>query len=225
MSTIGKRVKAGRRLQNWSQADLGKKLGVSQAAISEIERDITKESALIVPIAKLYGVDAEELLTGKKPLSTDNQTKEESLAASLFKEGAVIPAYDAKALYGNDIIENDVSMAKTLSFQCQILDRRNSAEPESLAVTYASGSGMRPTIEDGQTLLINTLDTEPQSSKVYLVCIGGRLFLKRFIYTPACWLLRSDNPDKMTYPNFEISHEDMKELDIQGRVVWRGGEM
>lgn len=225
MSTVGARVKAGRRLMNWSQADLGKKLGVSQAAISEIERDITKESSLIVPIAKLYGVDAEELLTGVKKEGQQQKSGRESLAGTLLQEGVIIPAYDAKALYGKDIIENDVTMAEPLSFQSKLLDRRNVAIPESLAVAYASGSGMRPTIEDGQTLLINTLDKEPQSSKVYLVCIGGRLFLKRFIYTPACWLLRSDNPDKMTYPNFEISHDDMKELDIQGRVVWRGGEM
>ena len=221
MSTIGERVKAGRRLMNWSQKDLGKRIGVSQAAISEIERNITKESSLIVPIAKLYGMTYEELLTGDNPAGgKDSSSKDAAL-----NQGIVIPSYNAKSLYGNDIIENDVTMAEPLFFQRNLLDKRYAAITDSLAVANANGSGMRPTIEDEQTLIISLLDKEPQSSKVYLVCIGGRLFLKRFVYTPACWLLRSDNPDKMTYPNFEISHDEMKALDIQGRIVWRGGVM
>ena len=44
MKTLGERVKEERKKRRWSQADLGVKVGVSQAAISEIERDVPKSS-------------------------------------------------------------------------------------------------------------------------------------------------------------------------------------
>ena len=37
--------------------------------------------------------------------------------------------------------------------------------------------------------------------------------------------MRSDNNDKNTYPDIELSHERMSQIDIQGRVVWQAGTL
>ena len=36
---------------------------------------------------------------------------------------------------------------------------------------------------------------------------------------------RSDNLDKQQYPDIEISSENMNLIQVEGRVVWRGGSL
>ena len=220
--TVGKRVKALRVRRGWSQADLGARLGVTQAAISEIERDVTKQSGLLIPMATLFGIDAQELLTGVK---VSDETKAALDAASNLpaNDSVVIKPYCPKAIFGDGVAENDVAFSEALPFSRRALDYYQMPHVDDLATFRANGDGMRPTIEDGQLIMLNLADTVPESSKVYLVCMDNRLFIKRFVYTPAGWLLRSDNPDKLTYPDFKLTNEDMATLDIQGRIVWRAG--
>lgn len=221
-STIGDRVKAHRLKRGWSQAGLGSRLGVTQAAISEIERDVTKQSGLLIPMATLFGVDAQELLTGIK-ISDDAKAAFNAANHIPLHDGVIIKPYHAKTIFGDDVAENDVGTCEPLPFSRRLLDFYRLPHVNDLAVLRAHGAGMSPTIEDGQLLLLNKLETIPESSKIYLVCMDKRLFIKRFVYTPAGWLLRSDNPDKLTYPDFNVSNEDMAKLQIQGRIAWRGG--
>ncbi|MFB4202164.1 helix-turn-helix transcriptional regulator, partial [Bacillus subtilis] len=80
-------------------------------------------------------------------------------------------------------------------------------------------------INDGQVLLVDVTDTTPKSSKVYLICIDGQLYIKRLINMVDKWVMRSDNSDKNTYPDIELSAENMSQIDIQGRVVWQAGTL
>lgn len=218
--TIGQRVKEQREKLRLSQAALGKKLKVTQAAISEIERDITKSSKLFVPMANLFGMNVNELITGIKP--PDNESATDASSQPTL-DSAFINPYNPQAVYGKDISADDISMSEPYPFSVSAFRDAGFPPFEFLATMRADSFGMSPTIDDGQILIMNTLDTEPESSKIYLVCIDKRLFLKRFVYTPAGWLLRSDNLDKLTYPDFHISHTDMSTIDIQGRIIWRAG--
>lgn len=221
-STVGERVKEQRIKRGWSQSELGRRLGVTQAAISEIERDVTKQSGLLIPMATLFGVDAQELLTGIK---VSDETKAALAAASSLppSDSVMIQPYCPKAIFGDHVAENDVAFSEVLPFSRRALDAYNMPHVDDLATFRANGDGMRPTIEDGQLIMLNLADTVPESSKVYLVCMDNRLFIKRFVYTPAGWLLRSDNPDNLTYPDFRLTNDDMANLNIQGRIVWRAG--
>lgn len=221
-STVGERVKEQRIKRGWSQSELGRRLGVTQAAISEIERDVTKQSGLLIPMATLFGVDAQELLTGIK---VSDETKAALAAASSLppSDNVMIQPYCPKAIFGDHVAENDVAFSEVLPFSRRALDVYNMPHVDDLATFRANGDGMRPTIEDGQLIMLNLADTVPESSKVYLVCMDNRLFIKRFVYTPAGWLLRSDNPDNLTYPDFQLTNDDMANLNIQGRIVWRAG--
>lgn len=221
-STVGERVKEQRIKRGWSQSELGRRLDVTQAAISEIERDVTKQSGLLIPMATLFGVDAQELLTGIK---VSDETKAALAAASSLppSDNVMIQPYCPKAIFGDDVAENDVAFSEVLPFSRRALDVYNMPHVDDLATFRANNSSMNPTIEAGQLIMLNLADTVPESSKVYLVCIDNRLFIKRFVYTPAGWLLRSDNPDKLTYPDFQLTNDDMANLNIQGRIVWRAG--
>ena len=74
-------------------------------------------------------------------------------------------------------------------------------------------------------MLVDITDITPKSSKIYLICIDEQLYIKRLINMLDKWIMRSDNNDKSTYPDIEISHERMTQIDIQGRVVWQAGTL
>ena len=230
MKTLGERVKEERKKRRWSQADLGAKVGVSQAAISEIERDVPKSSRLVILIAKAFKVDVTYLTDGKENIS--RQVADNSDIVIIGgqngevadpKEYVMIPRYDVRGSCGEGIDVNEVTIVDGMPMPVAWLRAQNLPEAHLLAVIEASGDSMQPTIEDGQTLIVNTVDIEPKSTKIYLICIDGKLFIKRLIYTPDGWIMRSDNPNKSNYPDFVIEEERFNNIDIQGRVVWKSG--
>ena len=230
MKTLGERIKEERKKRLWSQADLGVRVGVSQAAISEIERDVPKSSGLVIPIAKAFKVDVNYLTDGKENISRQIADNSDiviiggnSGEVADPKEYVMIPRYDVRGSCGEGIDVNEVTIVDGMPMPVAWLRAQKLPEAHLLAVIEASGYSMQPIIEDGQTLIVNTIDTEPKSTKIYLICIDGKLFIKRLIYTPNGWIMRSDNPNKSNYPDFVIEEEKFGSIDIQGRVVWQSG--
>lgn len=230
MKTLGERVKEERKKRRWSQADLGAKVGVSQAAISEIERDVPKSSGLVIPIARAFKVDVNYLTDGKENVIRQMPSNDDIVIVGSKngeianpKEYVMIPRYDVRGSCGEGIDVNEVTIVDGMPMPVAWLRAQNLPEAHLLAVIEASGDSMQPTIEDGQTLIVNTVDIEPKSTKIYLICIDGKLFIKRLIYTPDGWIMRSDNPNRSNYPDFIIEDAKFSNIDIQGRVVWKSG--
>lgn len=231
MKTLGERVKEERKKRRWSQADLGAKVGVSQAAISEIERDVPKSSGLVIPIAKVFKVDVSYLTDGKENISKQIADNSDIVIIGGDRHGEIadpkeyvmIPRYDVRGSCGEGIDVNEVNIIDGMPMPVAWLRAQNLPEAHLLAVIQASGDSMQPTITDGQTLIVNTVDIEPKSTKIYLICIDGKLFIKRLIYTPTGWIMRSDNPNRSNYPDFVIEEGNFSNIDIQGRVVWQSG--
>ena len=231
MKTLGERIKEERKKRRWSQADLGVKVGVSQAAISEIERDVPKSSGLVIPIAKAFKVDVSYLTDGKENISKQIADNSDIIIIGGDRHGQVadpkeyvmIPRYDVRGSCGEGIDVNEVNIIDGMPMPVAWLRAQNLPEAHLLAVIQASGDSMQPTISDGQTLIVNTVDVEPKSTKIYLICIDGKLFIKRLIYTPTGWIMRSDNPNRSNYPDFVIEEGNFSSIDIQCRVVWQSG--
>lgn len=221
MSTVGERVKAERKKRKWSQGTLAKMVGATQAAISEIERGGTKSSGLIVLIAKAFKMDAAALVDGKVSMSyaltaDNNET-------AITTDSILIPPYDIKGQHGEGVQSNDVQLTDAMPFSRAMLDYYKFPEPYLLAVVRTNGWAMHPTIGDGELLIVNTIDVKPTGSNIYLICMNDMLFIRRFVYTPAGWLIRADNNDKNKYPDFVLGEEEMRNITIQGSIVWRGG--
>lgn len=76
----------------------------------------------------------------------------------------------------------------------------NGYRPESLfAVRVANGS-MEPGLHDGDTVVVNTAQTEPKDGKVFAINYEGELVIKRLVRDAGQWWLASDNPDQTRYP-------------------------
>ena len=67
MNQIGQRIKQFRKQQGLTQERLAEYLGVTDKAVSKWECGLTApDLALIMPLARILGVSADELLGGKK---------------------------------------------------------------------------------------------------------------------------------------------------------------
>lgn len=232
-SDFGSRIKAERKKIGISQAQLAKKAGLSQGAISGMERNEQQSTRYISEVAKALGVSVSYLLDGKEYISHQVGSFDQFIIVGGDNAGqtpnpddyVLVPQYDVTGACGAGTIVSDVTVKGSLVFRREWMRSLNMPEAHHLAVIYASGDSNYPFIEDGQVLLVNTLETTPVSGKMYLICIDGHLVIKRLINMVTHWVIRSDNPDKSTWPDIEITKNNMDLIDIQGRIVWRGGEM
>lgn len=224
VKTLGERIKEERKSRGWSQAVLGDKVDVTQAAISEIERGETKESGKLIAIAKAFNIDVELLTDGLAEVSY-RKTDIEDLGYAGKADPVIIPSYNPASVGIPDIELNEVALVESIPFSRLLLEHYELPSSHCLAVLELSTSGMEPTMSDRQLMIVDVSDKEPKSSRVYLLCLDNKLFVKRLIYTPVGWLLKSDNKDKDMYPDFSIDRSGMESLNIQGRIVWRGGTL
>ncbi|VTQ04468.1 cI repressor protein [Pseudomonas aeruginosa] len=98
--------------------------------------------------------------------------------------------------------------------------------PKSLAVIYADGESMEPTINDGDVLPVDLSKIEPEDHQVFVLAGSEGAIVKRLVSSPlGRWIIRSDNEDKAEFPDRNLSREDNDEHRIIGKVIWRGGDL
>lgn len=87
------------------------------------------------------------------------------------------------------------------------------------AVRVANGS-MQPGLWEGDTVIVNTADTDPRDGDVFAVNFEGELVVKRMQRDEGRWWLSSDNPDKTRYPRKACGDG----VFVIGRVVHKQSE-
>ena len=81
---LGARIAALRRNAGWSQAELGKRLGVSPSAVGMYEQGRREPAGeLLISIAALFSVSTDYLLTGKTDTPAESATVSQALQRSL----------------------------------------------------------------------------------------------------------------------------------------------
>ena len=153
----------------------------------------------------------------------------EELSPPTEEEFAYVPQLDIAAACGEGRFQDHIVVKGGLAFKRSSL--RDFGVPEDAArIIYAAGGSMQPTIQNGCVVLINTADRAPVDGKVYLICKpDGGLVLKRLIrdYHPSvgsqAWIMRSDNPDKITHPDKVLPPDDR--TMIAGRAVWNDNRL
>lgn len=205
---------------------IAEECGVTGSAVTQW---VTGDSKSMKPenlfaLAAATGVSAEWLANGTGSMVDDPGP--EVPGAPSEKDYALIPQYTAKGSTGPGYLNDHVELREGLVFKREWLKKLGLKE-QNLFVIYAEGTSMEPTIFDGEVLLIDHADTEPRNGKAYAIRRpGGELSVKRMVQSFAGdWIIRSDNQDKINYPDEQISPEAILQIEIFGRVVWRGGGM
>jgi len=92
--------------------------------------------------------------------------------------------------------------------------------PEKLFATTVVNGSMEPGLYDGDTVVVNTAQTEPIDGTVFAVNYEGELVIKRLVRDEGKWWLSSDNPDKRLYPR-KACHEG---VFLLGEIVHKQSE-
>ncbi|MFC0204878.1 S24 family peptidase [Novosphingobium soli] len=106
----------------------------------------------------------------------------------------------------------------TIRFSARWL-RAMGLQPERVSAIAVSGDSMDPTLRDGDEILVERIAGPPRNG-IHVVRLGGSLLVKRLeTARPGLIVLISDNP---AYPPVECAAGD---VDVIGRVVWKGGRI
>lgn len=76
---------------------------------------------------------------------------------------------------------------------------REGFQRDALLSTVVRGDSMEPSLYDGDTIVVNTLDKGLISGHVYVINYEGEAVVKRMIRDAGQWWLMSDNPDQRKY--------------------------
>lgn len=196
---------------------LSRETGVPQPTIFRILRgqSLDPDTATLRPLAERFGKTVAQL-RGELPMD---------LAQEPPGRYYFIPRYEAVAALGRGRFNDDdhIEIEGTYPIPRDLVDS-NQWRVEALVVANTEGESMKPTINDGDPVVINLDMTAIVSGKVYAIETASEgLRLKRlFRQLDGRILVRCDNHDKITYPDEYLTPESGAR--VVGRVVDRRGE-
>lgn len=131
-------------------------------------------------------------------------------------EFVLIPGYRIQVFSGHGSL-NDEQTKPTcyLAFRRNWLKSRGFEEKE-LAIVWAKGDSMEPTIHNNDTLVVNIGRNKPLDGNIYIFRNGDNLFVKRYQNALGAWRLISDNP---IYDKIDISMDEQRQFEVVGQVV------
>lgn len=101
--------------------------------------------------------------------------------------------------------------------------RKLGVNPKYAAVFWADGISMRPTIDDGDQMLVDLKRKEIKGDKIYLVQNGSSVWVKRVKIRWDGVDLISDNREE--YPPIILSKDEAENLQVIGQLVHLGKNM
>lgn len=99
--------------------------------------------------------------------------------------------------------------------------RRNGYPPDRLVAVSVKGESMEPSLFSGDTVVVNTGDTDKVDGVVYAFNYEGEAVIKRLTRDAGQWWLGSDNSDQRRFPRKLCEGSD---CIIVGKVVLRETE-
>lgn len=202
MNNLGKRIKVRRKLCNFTQIDVAKRVGVTKAAVSRWENGMNTIAAdRLDVLANILGVNSEWLLSGDR-FASEEEEKSAVFWAPLYSQ--------VKAAAENSYIDNDEFIPIP---KIHIKYQNNLNDIFCLIVT---GDSMAPMINDGSIIAINKSLNNISDGKLYLIRQHELLRVKIISQKPNKIILKSFN-NKYSDEAYNFRHND---IEILGEVVW-----
>lgn len=216
--TVGDLIRKTRKKTGKSIEAFAPEVGISRAALAMYERgERLPDVDFLAHLAKATGADFAELV--RLRLEASGIEGIEALGPASAAVFAPVPVYEVKAAAGLGALVESEEVETEIAFRINWL-RTLGVPREHLAVIYAAGDSMEPTICAGDAVL---LEREPErliEGAIYVIERGGELMIKRPQPLAGGELvLRSDNP---AYQPVAYTLEEAKELRFVGRALWIG---
>lgn len=226
MSTLQQRMaEAMQRRPDLTQADIARACGVSTPSVNGWVSGATKslKPGTARLAAELFGCDQNWLAIGVGAPQWGAAGKRFSRAVELENN----PAYPAirrvrfklQAGVSGFAVEDLEDDGPPIVFRKDWFDLHR-YQPEKMLAARVSGASMEPSLWDGDLVVINTAQTTPKDGIAFALNIEGVMAIKRLVRDSGEWWIRSDNPDKVRYPD-KRTHEG---VSVIGEVVYKQSE-
>lgn len=239
---LGKEIRRQRLAKGWTLEKLEEESGVAVGTISAIETRDSMRSQYFPQLARALGMTVEQLQLPEAAGHTVTYLQPGGTAvaeppaaygmtpilawehAGDLPEGefVMVPRLDVhlSAGGGRDQVEIELTKDNPQAFRTEWI-RLMKLKPNKLAAMRAAGDSMEPTIHDGDSLLIDTSQTNVVDGKVYALWYDGGERVKRLFRLPGGGLrIKSDNPE---HGSIELGADYGGHVRIIGRVVHRSG--
>ncbi|MGF1725668.1 S24 family peptidase [Photobacterium nomapromontoriensis] len=141
---------------------------------------------------------------------------------AINEEFVLVPGYHIQVSTGHGTSAIDAPVKRYLAFRRKYIQYRK-LDPNKLAVIFAKGDSMEPTIKDNDSLLVDLSANKPLDGKIFVVRLGDELYAKRIQKSfDGSLRLISDNEE---YSPIEVSTDQLDQLCIIGRVVQRSTDL
>ena len=211
----------------WPSADrLAKATGVSPSAFRKwLKGEAEPSRDRLVALASAAGVDLAWLAQGEGPepdfaalgARANNRRMSDTFNAARF---LMLPKVPKAAAAGSGHIETG-GATEFIGFRHDWLRAAFGREPGDIILETAIGESMEPHIHNGDLMLVDTTDRTFRNFGVYVVEVRDERLVKRVQRKfDGSLILISDN--SVYQPEF-IEAELAKEVNVVGRVIWRGG--
>lgn len=134
---------------------------------------------------------------------------------------------DARPAAGGCSLETSGNVEKTLAFRHDWLASKTTTSPSGLCAMRIKGDSMHPTIEDADTILIDTgsAGRELIDGKIYVIRRNDSIYVKRFRQGVDKLVFLGDNRE-MDYQDITVQGlaSETDGFAVIGRVLWSGRE-
>lgn len=197
------------------QAAFAEEVGTEQANISKWEKRVTPGSQAIARMAKLAGVDADTFM--REPWSPGTKALVPVTAANANDADVVaIQKLDLSLSMGPGTVIEEFVESEPVSFDLAFIRAITRSPSDRLRLVTGIGDSMYPTLNWGDTILIDTTDRAlAKQDGIYWINLYGAAGIKRLrTIGPGRVLVKSDN---QTVGDQEVDAEDLR---IEGRAIW-----
>ncbi|MFT4115275.1 LexA family transcriptional regulator [Bradyrhizobium sp.] len=189
---------------------LARKAGISPSGLSRYLSGGEPSRRVLVALADAAGVRVDWLATGTGPMHDSDAAR---LPGSTLRLLPLLTPHETEPTASARPAGHDF----TAQAFCYKWLNDNGLDSTTLTVMQVRGDGMSPTLRGGDTILIDMHAREIEDGRIYVLRDSGNLLIRR-LHVEAGNSVRAltDNPQ---YREFA---RDAGEIDIVGRVVWRG---
>lgn len=209
--SLADRIKQRLDELGFSQQELATRAGVSQPAIFKLTSGRSQTTRKLLEIADALQCDAEWLSKG---ISRSYALGENTQSTSYD-----IPIYDVQLSAGFGSVADDNGSYETLAVPEQLLTMMG-VSPANACIVKVKGDSMEPTLNNNESIVIDTSVTKPLSNQLYAFEFEGDLKVKRFVKEfSGYWNIKSDNKHNPAYQDQTIAQDNVDRLRIIGRVA------
>ena len=230
VSIVGQRLRSARALRGVSQRQLAARLGTTREAVSMVEHGHSRFSvdklgaaarSLDVSTDYLHGLiddptPVARLLCALADATGARHPDDRDARAGPADDGDYVGVSELASAAGAGAVVYDERVTGRIKFRRAWL-ARHGLSARDCRVIQVIGESMEPTLADGCSILVNHARRQRRVGHIYVVRTGDGLVVKRAGRdVSGAWLLVSDNPNKLAWPNRPWPAE----AQIVGEVRW-----